>query len=224
MEKRDGLKRVLPTISAMRCRIALMEGNSAAVENWLETAPDENEAFIAMERYLYLTKIRCYIAHDELDKAFSLIEATRFYAAKCDRKYIAMELSILTAIVLYRRGSDWQESFVKALEKICEYRFIPIISREGAAVFPLLEECREACCADRKINKKWFDALFDAVGKMSRRYPLYLAWVYASDNGTIYFNSTNNIENPHIKARLRFAGGFLIEISSACRLLRKRLR
>lgn len=204
MAKRDGLKRVLPTISAMRCRIALMEGNSAAVENWLESAPDENEAFIAMERYLYLTKIRCYIAHDELDKAFSLIEATRFYAEKCDRKYIAMELSILTAIVLYRRGCAWQESFVKALEKFCEYRFIPIISREGAAVFPLLEECREACCADRKINKKWFDALFDAVGKMSRRYPLYLAWVYASDNGTIYYQFNELYQKSTYQSPLAF--------------------
>ena len=105
--KRDGLKRLLPTIEAMHCRIALMEGDSAIVENWLKTAPNENEAFIAMERYLYLTKIRCYIAADELEKAFSLIESTRFYAEKCDQKFIAMELSILTAIVMYRRGSAW---------------------------------------------------------------------------------------------------------------------
>ncbi|MCI7758721.1 MAG: LuxR C-terminal-related transcriptional regulator [[Eubacterium] saphenum] len=172
--KRDGLKRLLPTIAAMHCRIALMEGDSAAVDNWLKTVPDENEAFNAMERYLYLTKIRCYIAADELDKAYSLIESTRFYAEKCDRKFIAMELSILTAIIMYRRGSAWKDNFVKALEKICEYRFIPIISREGAAVFPLFEECREQCCADRKINRKWFDAIFDAVGKVARRYPLYL--------------------------------------------------
>ena len=172
--KRDGLKRLLPTIAAMHCRIALMEGDSAAVDNWLKTVPDENEAFNAMERYLYLTKIRCYIAADELDKAYSLIESTRFYAEKCDRKFIEMELLILTAIIMYRRGSAWKDNFVKALEKICEYRFIPIISREGAAVFPLIEECREQCCADRKINRKWFDAVFDAVGKVARRYPLYL--------------------------------------------------
>ena len=172
--KNNNNSRILPSIGAMRCRIALMEGNSAEVESWLKTAPDENEVFIAMNRYLYLTKIRCYIAQNEYGEAYSLIESMRFYAEKCDRKFISMELSILTAIIKYRMGSDWKNYFVKALEKICEYRFIPIISREGAAVFPLIEECREQCVANKKINRKWFDAVFDAVGKMARRYPLYL--------------------------------------------------
>ena len=85
-----------------------------------------------------------------------------------------MELSILTAIIKYRNGSEWKKEFIPALEKICEYRFVPIISREGAAIFPLLTECRELCAADRNIDGKWFETVVEATGKVARRYPLYL--------------------------------------------------
>ena len=172
--KREKMTRILPTIEAFRCRIALMEGDTAAVEDWLKTAPDEDEAFIAMERYRYLTKIRCYLSKNEFARAYSLIESLRYYAEKCDRKFIGMELSLLTAIIKFRCGSEWQEEFVRALEIICEYSFVPIISREGAAVFPLLTECRELCAADAKIDTKWFDTVYEATGKVARRYPLYL--------------------------------------------------
>ena len=179
--KREKVNRILPTIEAMRCRIALMEGDSVVVSEWLSAAPDENESFVALERYRYLTKIRCYIGEDESGRAYSLIESMRYYAEKCDRKFISMELSLLAAIIRYRRGDEWKEEFVRALEVICEYRFVPIISREGAAIFPLLTECRELCAADRKINQKWFESVVEATGKVSRRYPLYLkkrqAWL-----------------------------------------------
>lgn len=84
-----------------------------------------------------------------------------------------MELSILAAIIKYRSGSEWKKEFIPALEKICEYRFVPIISREGAAIFPLLTECRELCAADRNIDGKWFETVVEATGKVARRYPLY---------------------------------------------------
>ena len=103
----------------------------------------------------------------------SLIETLRYYAEKCDRKFISMELSILSAIIKYRSGSEWKKEFIPALEKICEYRFVPIISREGAAIFPLLTECRELCAADRNIDGKWFETVVEATGKVARRYPLY---------------------------------------------------
>ena len=70
-----------------------MEGDKAVIDEWFSTAPDENDTFIAMERYRYLTKIRCYILENELERAYSLIELLRYYAEKCDRKFIGMELS-----------------------------------------------------------------------------------------------------------------------------------
>ena len=172
--KREGMNRLLPTFDALRCRIALMEGDINLISEWMNTAPDENESFVALERYRYLTKIRCYIYENEFERAYFLIESMRYYADKCDRKFINMELSLLTAIIRFRSCDEWKTEFVKAMEKICEYRFVPIISREGAAIIPLLTECSDILYADKKINNKWLDTIINATGKVARRYPLYL--------------------------------------------------
>ena len=52
---------LLPNIAALKCRLALYEGDRNTVETWMETAPDEKKEFYVMERYRYLTKVRCYI-------------------------------------------------------------------------------------------------------------------------------------------------------------------
>ncbi len=172
--KNEGLKRLYPVIDAMKCRISLIEGDMDAVADWMKTAPDKNEYFIAFERYRYITKIRCYIAMESYDRAFSLIEAMNYYAEYCDRKYICMELGILAAIVRFRTGADWKNNFISVLEKICEYKFIPILSAEGAAVYDLLNECESLCTENKKIDKKWFERIRSETGKVARRYPLYL--------------------------------------------------
>lgn len=172
--KAEKMRRILVTIDALRCRIALMEHDEGTVEQWLTTAPDENECFIALERYRYLTKIRCYIGLGEFERAYSLIASMRYYAEKCDRKYISMEVALLEAIVRYRRGDDWRNDFVNALAAICEYRFVPMISREGAAIYDLLRESGEQCAADRRINQKWLERVVEETGRVARRYPLYL--------------------------------------------------
>ena len=115
--------------------MSLYSGDMEAVRQWMKNAPDESRMFNALERYRYLTKIRCYIAYENYDRAYALIETLRYYAERCDRKYINMELDILTSVILFRKGDEWESRFIKALEKICEYRFIPIISEEGAAVY-----------------------------------------------------------------------------------------
>lgn len=172
--KSEGLRRLYPVIDAMKCRIALIEGDGDAVKEWLKTAPDENMDFIAFERYRYLTKIRCFIAAGSYDRAYSLIESMNYYADHCDRKYIHMELGILSAIVKYRTGADWQDGFIATLEEICSYNFIPIISLEGAAVSELLRECSDRCAQDKNIDSKWFERVKSETGRVARRYPLYL--------------------------------------------------
>ena len=83
--------------------MALYSGDMDAVGQWMKTAPDESGMFIALERYRYLTKIRCYIAYENYDRAYALIETLRYYAERCDRKYINMELDILTSVILFRK-------------------------------------------------------------------------------------------------------------------------
>ena len=170
----EKLHRLFPNIEAMRCRMSLYCGYMEAVGHWMKNAPDESRMFIAMERYRYLTKIRCYIAYENYDRAYALIESLRYYAERCDRKYINMELDILTSVILFRKGDEWESRFIKALEKICEYRFIPIISEEGAAVYEMLGQCADSCSRNKKINREWFERVVSETGRISRCYPMYL--------------------------------------------------
>lgn len=170
----EKLHRLFPNIEAMRCRMSLYSGDMEAVGQWMKNAPDESRMFIALERYRYLTKIRCYIAYENYDRAYALIESLRYYAERCDRKYINMELDILTSVILFREGDEWESRFIKALEKICEYRFIPIISEEGAAVYELLNQCADSCSRNKKINREWFERVVSETGRISRCYPMYL--------------------------------------------------
>lgn len=170
----EKLHRLFPNIEAMRCRMSLYSGDMEAVGQWMKNAPDESRMFNALERYRYLTKIRCYIAYENYDRAYALIETLRYYAERCDRKYINMELDILTSVILFRKGDEWESIFIKALEKICEYRFIPIISEEGAAVYELLNQCADSCSRNKKINREWFARVISETGRISRCYPMYL--------------------------------------------------
>lgn len=170
----EKLHRLFPNIEAMRCRMSLYSGDMEAVGQWMKNAPDESRMFNALERYRYLTKIRCYIAYENYDRAYALIETLRYYAERCDRKYIIMELDILTSVILFRKGDEWESRFIKALEKICEYRFIPIISEEGAAVYELLNQCADSCSRNKKINREWFARVISETGRISRCYPMYL--------------------------------------------------
>lgn len=170
----EKLHRLFPNIEAMRCRMSLYSGDMEAVGQWMKKAPDESRMFNALERYRYLTKIRCYIAYENYDRAYALIETLRYYAERCDRKYINMELDILTSVILFRKGDEWESIFIKALEKICEYRFIPIISEEGAAVYELLNQCADSCSRNKKINREWFARVISETGRISRCYPMYL--------------------------------------------------
>lgn len=170
----EKLHRLFPNIEAMRCRMSLYSGDMEAVGQWMKNAPDESRMFNALERYRYLTKIRCYIAYENYDRAYALIETLRYYAERCDRKYINMELDILTSVILFRKGDEWESRFIKALEKICEYRFIPIISEEGAAVYELLNQCADSCSRNKKINREWFARVISETGRITRCYPMYL--------------------------------------------------
>lgn len=165
---------LIPNIEALNCRIALYKNDRRAVSSWMKKAPDENHEFFIMERYRYLTKIRCFIAEGRYMAAFMLIEKLRSYAEKYDRKYIIMELGLLTAILKKRSGDQWKDEFVSVLEMISSYGFIRIISEECSAIKPLLDEVRQRCAADRNINSKWFDHVMEETSKAALRYPSYL--------------------------------------------------
>ncbi len=173
--REQGEPALIPNVRAMRLRIALYNGNQAAITRWLKEAPDETHEFFIMERYRYLTKIRTYLTANELTSARSLLDKLSYYAEKYDRHYLTMELGLLRAIVQYRSGSkSFKNTLIGALAKICTYKFTRLISREGIAVYPLLKAIREQAIHTAGIDPDWFRRVYLETEEMAIHYPLYL--------------------------------------------------
>ncbi|RKJ52536.1 hypothetical protein D7Y09_12195 [bacterium 1XD42-1] len=165
---------LLPNIQALRCRLALYEGDINGADQWMEAAPDENKEFCSLERYRYLTKVRCYLAKGEYLTAQALLEKLRYYAEKMNRPYIRMEVGLLSAIAKERMGGSWQEELSAALKEAESYRFLRLISEEAAAIWPLLHREKKALLQNGSLDQNWLHRLLEETEEMARRYPLYL--------------------------------------------------
>lgn len=136
--KRD-IHYLLPNVDAMRCRLSLMADDSYEHVWYVEQAPDENH-FNAMDRYRYMTKVRCYIKNKEFQSALLLLGRMLDYTMQYERTYDYIEALILAAICRFRMGGDdWREYFMQALELGEQYGLVDIFTREGAAMLPLME-------------------------------------------------------------------------------------
>ena len=165
---------LLPNIQALKCRMELWEGNLDAAERWMKTAPDEDVEFCSLERYRYLTKVRCYLANGEYMKAQALLEKLRYYAEQTNRPYVRMEAGLLSAITKERAGGPWQDELAAVLREAESYRFLRLITEEGAAVWPLLQREKKALLEAGTLDKDWLRRVLDEAAEVSRRYPLYL--------------------------------------------------
>ena len=170
----QGAVQLLPNIGALRCRLALYQGDKEAVSAWMAQAPDEDREFCVMERYRYLTKVRCYLSIGEYLKAQALLEKLRYYTEKCRRTYVRMEVCLLSAIAKYRTGGAWKEEFLSALKEACGYRFIRFISEEGAAAQELFVAAGRSFLEKEIPDKEWLSRLMGETGKVAVRYPVYL--------------------------------------------------
>ncbi len=137
-------------------------------------APDEDKEFCILERYRYLTKVRCYLSIGEYGRAQSLLEKLRYYAEKCHRIYIRMEVNLLSAITKYRTGGEWKEEFFTAYKEAESYHFLRIISEEGAAVQELFAAAGKIRMEKEAADKGWLSRLLEETGKVAVRYPVYL--------------------------------------------------
>lgn len=172
--KENRAPQLLPNIQAFRCRLALYEGDMDTVERWMKTAPDEDVEFCSLERYRYLTKARCYLANGEYTKAQALLEKLRYYAEQTNRPYVRMETGLLSAATKERVGGPWQEELAAVLQEAESYRFLRLISEEGAAIWPLLQREKKALTEAGTLDKDWLRRVLDEAEEMARRYPLYL--------------------------------------------------
>ena len=145
-----------------------------AVERWMENAPDENREFFSIERYRYLTKVRCYLAAGEYLTAQALLEKLRYYAEQTGRPYIRMETGLLSAVAKERMGGPWREELSAVLKEAEGYRFLRLISEEGAAAWPLLRGEKKGLLEGGELEQSWLKRLLGETEGMARRYPLYL--------------------------------------------------
>lgn len=171
----EGAVQLLPNLQALRCRMALYSGDRELTAEWMEKAPDEDREFFIMNRYQYLTKVRCYLQSGEYLRAHMLLEKLLDYARAYSRTYIQMEAGLLAAVVKYRMDrEDWRTDMDALLPQLCHYRFVRLASEEGAAVLPLLERGRREWSRGDVLDKGWFKQLLDETRKMALRYPMYL--------------------------------------------------
>lgn len=196
--KLEGALQLILNIHALRCRMALMMGNSEEIDAWMAEAPDETVEFCAMERYRYLTKIRCYLSQNEIHRAAILLERLQYYAEYSNRPYIRIETGILLAIVQERQGEDWKETLLNALELAQEYRLVRVICEEGAAILPLLKKIRSAYLSTETANAAWFDLLERETEAVAEHYPAYL--------GTEQLGRSDFTETALMVLRLQAAG------------------
>lgn len=172
--RQENALQLLPNMEALKCRLALYRGDREAVRRFMETAPDEDQEFCVLERYRYLTKVRCYLSTGDHLKALALLERMRYYARQCQRTYIHMETELLTAVTRYRQGEEWKEAFQAVLREACGYRFLRFISEEGPAVNDLLRQVKKECQVDEQLDSEWMQRLLQESERMAVRYPAYL--------------------------------------------------
>lgn len=162
--------KLVPNIRAMAVRADLYTGRVGEAYRWLSEAPDEDSEFRTMERYRYLTKIRVYLAAGRKERALLLLDKMGFYAEKMHRTYIAIEVTLLRAIVQYRMGKgEWQNSLQEAVAKAEDYHFVRILTQEGAALWELLNSGEITW-----RNQAFKEHVMGECGKMAGFYPEYL--------------------------------------------------
>jgi len=170
-----GQKQLLPGIDALLCRIDLLEVGEYAYKWFTEEAPDENDFFI-MERYRYLTKVRCYLQRgDELTALVllgRLLDCFERYGRTLDR----IEALALLAVCRYRMGmEDWQEHLTAALELAQKYGYVRVFAHQGAALRPLLRAWRPPKkWAEQKKRAQYLSRVRKAASAFASVYPNYL--------------------------------------------------
>ena len=178
--EKEEAERLLPNIETFIIRCALYSQKKAEIEKWMKKAPDEEQEFSIYDRLHYLTKVRVYLQNGRNEQAYNLLLKCEYYATVMKRTYIKIEVKLLMAIVQYRIGDErWDETLCEGLKMAEEYHFVRIITREGAAIRPLLtqsrwEPSRVESKEGEKKNRQFWKQVLEETEKMTRYYPGYL--------------------------------------------------
>lgn len=174
---KENAQRLLPNIHAVYAGFASLEGKQDLVKDWITyEAPNELQEFYILNRYQYLMKVRGYLALGRYHDALNLNERLSVYFQEYHRTYMDMENEVLKAILQYRlKIHQWKDTLLKVLLRLESYHFVYLIAKEGAAVWPLLQEL-QSDPQGLGINKEYEAKLKQAVYEMALTYPHYLEY------------------------------------------------
>lgn len=161
-------------LEAFESSISLYKGENDTARAFVEKTPDATVDFCVFDRYRQLVKLHCLIAENRYDEALELSMFLTGYFVSYDRRMCHMENEILKAIILYRMDNPiWMDVMEAALKETEEYYFYRIISKEGAAVYPLLVNMKDA---DRfnGISREFVDAFMEETERVAIAFPDYL--------------------------------------------------
>ncbi len=142
--EKEGNSRFFPNIDALLCRISMRMGDKEAVSKWeREKAPKDLFHLHAMWRYQYLTYAMVLIEKKDYETALLALSPLMKYCTTCMRRMDGLYIKVLAAIIFYRmQDPRWENEIIEAVEISREYSFVRPIAQFGAAVLPLLKECR----------------------------------------------------------------------------------
>lgn len=167
---------VLKNLDTMRCRLSLYENHREEVEAWMKDSPKEDKEFYILERYRYLTKVRCYIYMGEYYRALTLLEKLSYYAKLYERNYIQIETKALTALVKYRlQAEGWRELLYDAVGQAEDYGFYQMLVEEGAAVWELFSDQNVRQALKEQCDSEYYKKLYRETERMAVRFPMYLS-------------------------------------------------
>lgn len=96
-----------------------------------------------MWRYQYLTYAMVLIEKKDYETALLALSPLMKYCTTCMRRMDGLYIKVLAAIIFYRmQDPRWENEIIEAVEISREYSFVRPIAQFGAAVLPLLKECR----------------------------------------------------------------------------------
>lgn len=167
-----GVSRLLPNIDAFLCRLSLMQDSNYA-NVWFRDQAPARHPFLSMERYRYLTLVRCDMKRRLYPTALLLLGEMLTYTEAYDRTLDHIESLLLAAICRYRMGGgDWQDYLAKALERGAIYRYVAVFTREGTALLPLLQQFDHS-----KVQRDYWRRILDGTITMAGYYGQYLSGV-----------------------------------------------
>lgn len=182
--EREHYHELIPNLHASLVGCALLSQDTLTMETWMkQEAPDEHTAFYINLRFQLMVKARVYATQGKMMDALYILNRLEEYAVLYKRTYLHMEILILKAIILYRRGEEWREVLLEAVEMDKPYGLVRIFADQGSALLPLWRELEDGFdngseetheAAYRLKGFKGFSVITREMKRMAKFYPNYL--------------------------------------------------